>query len=643
MSTKSNLAIFATHSERASTPSGDPLFEYSPEAQLLFDPYNDRFLRANQIARHLLGLTETTLAEGRPSMVFGQDVPQLIVFTQAVLEKGHATMDRLVCRHASQTEMTFECHARRVQWSSSPAVLISLRDIEQRQQLQAAADAQDFMRKGAAEWRRIEKLFAEIERENQMILRAAGEGIYGLDANGLTTFVNPAAARMLGYRVDELVGRNMHRMLHHTHSDGSHYPACECPIYAAIKDGCVRHSVNEIFWRKDGSAFPVEYTSTPLKDSGSTIGAVVVFRDVSERKQAEDQLRQAMQELESLKLRLEQENAYLQEEIREEHNFHEIIGRSEVLGRIIRRIELVAPTEATVLITGESGTGKELIARAIHQDSQRADHPLIRVNCAAVPRELFESEFFGHVKGAFTGAMRDRAGRFELANGGTLFLDEIGEIPLELQSKLLRVLQEGQFERVGSDRTLETNVRLIAATNRDLKNEVAKGRFREDLYFRLNVFPIHAAPLRERSEDIPLLATHFLQLIGRRMGREGLHISEHYMQRLQTYHWPGNIRELQNLLERAVIVAPGPQVQIELPDAVSHQTSSNKRSDTDRAVILTEQERRERDKQVIVQALAQCNGKVFGPGGAAEALGLKPTTLASRIKRWGITMPESSV
>ena len=394
---------------------------------------------------------------------------------------------------------------------------------------------------------------------------------------------------------------------------------------------------DEVFWCEDGQPIPVEYTSTPIHEEGITIGAVAVFRGVSDRKQAERELRVAPEELESLKHRLELENAYLQQEIREEHHYHEIVGRSPALRKAIEQIELVAPTDATVLITGESGTGKELMARAIHQSSHRSERALIRVNCAAVPRELFESEFVGHVRGSFTGAVKDRPGRFELADGATLFLDEVGEIPVELQSKLLRVLQGGQFERVGSDRIRSIDVRLIAATNRDLRAEVAAGRFREDLYFRLNVFPINSAALRDRREDIPLLVAHFLQAIGRRFGRENLRVREADVRRLQAYDWPGNIHELQNLLERAVIVSPAGQLRLEMPTA----STTSERNDVPMSApspnrIPTEGERRKRDIAAIQQALQQSGGRVFGPGGAAEILAMKPTTLASRIKRWGI-------
>ena len=636
-----NLSLLKAVSPKEPTEPGsaDDLFELAPEAQLLIDPHADRLLAVNAAARDLLGYGIDELADLTPSHLIGSAIADFIVFTQAVLEKGRAWSDSLTCRNHQGENIDIECHAVCVSRAEGDLVLATFRDQTRQQHRWAESDANEFQRRGLSEWRRVERLFDEIERENQLLLQAAGEGIYGLDNEGHTTFVNPAAERMLGYSADELIGKDMHSMLHHTHADGSHYPACDCPIYAAFKDGMVHRVVDECFWRKDGSSFPVEYTSTPIIDEGHPIGAVVVFRDVSEQKDSEQRLHTALEELEKLKQRLEQENAYLQEEIREERSCGEILGRSEVVTRMVRRIELVAPTEAAVLITGESGTGKELIARAIHQSSTRSERPLIRVNCAAVARELFESEFFGHVKGAFTGAVRDRAGRFELADGGTLFLDEVGEIPLELQSKLLRVLQEGQFERVGDDRTLDADVRIIAATNRDLRQEVAEGRFREDLYFRLNVFPVHSASLSERPEDIPILASHFLQNACRRLGREGLRLSEADVQRMQAYEWPGNIRELENVLERAVIVSRRGQLRIELPESDTAVVNGPKPGAAEPAGLVTEFEQRQRDRTMIVEALKVSGGKVFGSGGAAELLGVKPTTLASRIKRWGIEKP----
>jgi transcriptional regulator with GAF, ATPase, and Fis domain len=372
-------------------------------------------------------------------------------------------------------------------------------------------------------------------------------------------------------------------------------------------------------------------------DHGFPVGAVIVFRDVTSRREADERLRLALQEVSQLRERLELENAYLQEEIRGDLH-HALIGRSAAVQLVIEQVQLVAPTEAAVLITGESGTGKELVARAIHEASQRRDRPLIRVNCAAIPRELFESEFFGHVRGAFTGALRDRVGRFDLADGGTLFLDEVGEIPLELQGKLLRVLQEGQFERVGDERTRRVNVRLIAATNRDLKAGMRRHAFREDLYYRLNVFPIECAPLRERTEDIPLLAAHFLEAVGRRMRVSGLRLTSGDIDRLRGYAWPGNVRELENVIERAAILARGGRLRFDLPDYLrlpTHPPETPRSSPP--SAFQTEAARRETYRAGLLAALEASGGKVFGPGGAAELLGVKPTTLASRLRALGIT------
>ncbi|MCB1723168.1 MAG: sigma 54-interacting transcriptional regulator [Chromatiaceae bacterium] len=616
------------------------LFESAPEAQLLLDPYADSVLAANAAARRLLGFAAERMPQLTASRLLGAGLDQLVVFTQAVLEKGEGWTDRLYYRDNQGELLRLECHAVRVMSPQGVAVLASVRDMRRQRGLREYADANEFMNRGLSEWRRVERLFAEIEQENRLILQAAGEGIYGVDTSGATTFVNPAAARMLGYGADELVGRNMHSLLHHTHTDGTHYPVGQCPIYAAFKDGVVHQVEDEVFWRKDGSAFPVEYTSTPIRKSGELVGAVVVFRDISERLETDRRLHRALEELGQLKRRLELENAYLQEQIDEDHNHQEIVGRSGALRQTIYQIEMVAPTDAAVLITGESGTGKELIARAIHQSSRRAERPLIRVNCAAVPRELFESEFFGHDKGAFTGALRNRAGRFELADGGTLFLDEVGEIPLELQSKLLRVLQEGQFERVGSERTQTTDVRIIAATNRDLAKDVSHGRFREDLYFRLNVFPVASVPLRDRPEDIPLLAAHFLRGACRRFARDEMRLSAADAARLQAYDWPGNVRELENAIERAVIISRNGQLRLDLPHSQLARSSTPSSGLRPATHLMTEHERKQRDRAMIVDALKACGGKVSGPGGAAELLGLKPTTLASRIKRWGIAVED---
>ena len=491
--------------------------------------------------------------------------------------------------------------------------------------------------------RTAERELTQAYADNKMILEAAGEGIYGLDCEGNTTFANPSAAAMLGYTVEELIGQSMHTLLHHTKKDGTHYHKENCPIYAAFKDGAVHHIEDDIFWGKDGTSIPVSFTSTPIRKGDKITGAVVVFKDITERKQAEEKIQKAYAEIQRMKERLEAENLYLQEEINTDHEFKDIIGQSRAVNQLLQQVELVAPTAASVLITGESGTGKELVARAIHERGSRSERPLIRVNCAAIPAELFESEFFGHVKGSFTGAVKDRAGRFELADGGTIFLDEVGEIPIALQSKLLRVLQEGQYERVGDERTKKVDVRLIAATNRNLQEEVAAGNFREDLYFRLNVFPVNVVPLRDRLDDIPLLTQHFLGMLSRKLNMPEPRLTNGSMKQLQSYPWKGNIRELQNVIERAIILSQGGALQFDLPGndvtpAEINHIASESEGEANEAdtVPYTETERIARDKGNIMRALALCDNKISGAGGAAELLGIKPTTLASRLKNMDI-------
>jgi len=344
----------------------------------------------------------------------------------------------------------------------------------------------------------------------------------------------------------------------------------------------------------------------------------------------------AFEEIERLKHRLEQENEYLRTEVLEAAAFGDIVGNSAALQAILRQIELVAPTDSTALITGESGVGKELIAREIHRRSARSERPMIRVNCASVPRELFESEFFGHVRGAFTGAVRDRIGRFALADGGTIFLDEVAEIPPELQSKLLRVLQEGEYERLGDERTRKTDARVIAATNRNLRKEVEDRTFREDLYYRLNVFPIEVPPLRRRPEDIPALAVHFICTVARKLNRTEPRLTQAVLMRLQAYDWPGNVRELQNVIERALITSPGSQLRIDLPESSNPGVAIRTASTEDEDPVLHEVEIRRREKENLQRALRRTHWKIYGPDGAAELLGVRPTTLISRIKKLGL-------
>jgi PAS domain S-box-containing protein len=494
--------------------------------------------------------------------------------------------------------------------------------------------------------RRREVAFEQLEELRltyELILGAAGEGIYGLDEKGLITFGNEAATDILGWKSEDVLGKHSHDVHHHSHEDGRNYPREDCPIYRSIEDGEVHRVENEVFWHTNGKPVPVEYTSTPIIKDGKPCGAVVIFRDVSERKKVEAQRELAYSEIKQLKEQLQLERDYLREEVNSTGKFGEIIGESEALQRVLAQVEAVAGTPASVLILGESGVGKEMIARAVHMHSDRAEKPLIKVNCASIPTELFESEFFGHVKGSFTGAHQDRVGRLQMADGGTLFLDEVGEIPLSQQGKLLRALQENEFERVGDHNTTTVNVRIIAATNRDLGEEVKAGRFREDLYYRLSVFPIEVPPLRKRVQDIVPLVSRFLEQSCRELGRPQLKITKSLMSQLQQHSWPGNIRELKNVVERAVISSTGSKLKMNL-DIDKLPSSTNAAPSVKDAIpntktFLTCSEFQELEKANIIAALEKANWKVWGENGAAELLEIKPSTLAYQIKSLNISRP----
>jgi formate hydrogenlyase transcriptional activator len=658
------------------------------------------------------------------------------------------------------------------------------------------------------ERKQAEEALQKSEERVRLILDSAAEGIFGCDSNGTCLFCNPAAVRLLGYHEpSELLGENMHTLEHHTRKDGTPFPIDECPIYVGFHENRGVHIDDDIFWRKDGTSFPVEYWSHPLVRDGKTVGAVITFLDITERKKAEEEVRKTEQrkcslleinnaiinnltqealfssayeairrvvpfdraafllfrpetkslkllsmdsdseseffrlekeydleeasvsawvldrqqlvmrgdlekeqqspgdkrlvaegiqsycvaplvamgnsigtftvwsesknryseddaellqevanqvalaianmksyeEIASLKARLEKENVYLQEEIRTEHNFEEIVGNSATLLELLRRVDQVAPADSSVLIYGETGTGKELIARAIHDRSTRKNRPLVKVNCSAISAGLVESELFGHVKGAFTGAFERRIGRFELADGGTIFLDEVGELPLETQVKLLRVLQEREFEPVGSNRSVRVDVRIIAATNRNLQESISAGSFRSDLYYRLNVFPLEVPPLRERRSDIPQLAMFFLTRYSRNLGKRMQGISAAATERLKSYSWPGNVRELQNVIERALILCHGPILELE-PDLISVSQSEALR-DTPREVGEAAQPAgpsssiktlEEVERAHISAVLEQTRGVVEGANGAAKTLGMHPNTLRHRMEKLGI-------
>ncbi|MBT5028633.1 MAG: sigma 54-interacting transcriptional regulator [Nitrospina sp.] len=349
-----------------------------------------------------------------------------------------------------------------------------------------------------------------------------------------------------------------------------------------------------------------------------------------ELEQSNLELKKANHELAFLRHKLEQENDDLRKEVRDRFCVDEMIGQSSALLDVMAQVDKISKSSASVLIEGETGTGKELIARAIHEKSDRGHRNFVKVNCASIPKELFESEFFGHIKGAFTGAVQERLGRFQYADSGTLFLDEVSEIPLELQGKLLRVLQEGSFERVGEDKTRKVDVRIIAASNRDFDEEMRQGRFRKDLYYRLGVCLVFTPPLRDRKEDIPILASHFWEKISKTVHCPSRAFTPDHIKQLQNYDWPGNIRELQNVIERALIVSSGENIYFDLKNKGPRRNTEIVQD------VISEEHSKAIEKENIAAALEKCNGKVYGPGGAAELLGVQPATLAYRIKKMGL-------
>jgi PAS domain S-box-containing protein len=463
--------------------------------------------------------------------------------------------------------------------------------------------------------RRLRMLEASEERFRRLFA-ASNDAIFLVDlATEEIVDVNPTACRMLGYIREELRGAPMSMVHPHEMDALRRFSA------SVLTEG--QGFTNELSClTRRGSYLSAEISASVIELDGRRCMLASV-RDISAR------------------TRLEEERRFLLEQLTQTEG--EILGESDALKRTLEAIRRVAPTQATVLVEGESGTGKELIARAIHEQSPRAERSLVRVNCAAVPPELFESEFFGHVKGSFTGATRDRIGRFELADGGTLFLDEVGEIPLALQSKLLRVLQEGSFERIGESHARTVDVRVIAATNRELRAEVAEGRFREDLFFRLSVFPVKVPPLRDRLEDIPVLAHHFVSTAARRLGVPVPRLTDADLRNLARYDWPGNVRELQNVIERGVILARGGRVHVDLRDIGVADEDLRPAAPVPPSALdpaeLTLDDVRALERRVIEVALEACNGKIYGDDGAAARLGLKPTTLSSRLKKMGIEKP----
>jgi PAS domain S-box-containing protein len=480
---------------------------------------------------------------------------------------------------------------------------------------------------------RLERRFLDLYESTPAMLHT-------VDADGRITAVSNHWLAKLGYARNEVIGRSILDFL----TGDSRQALMNGGLKELISHGDVQNVARQMITRT-GEVLDVLLSARAERDAtGSVVRLLVASKDMTERNRAEAKLREAYGEIARLKEELERERDYLREEVNLSMNFGRIIGNSPALGAMLARIEAVACTPASVLIVGETGSGKELVAHAIHARSRRADGPLVKVNCAAIPHELFESEFFGHVRGAFTGAHRDRVGRFELADGGTIFLDEVGEIPLALQGKLLRVLQEREFERVGDDRTRKVDVRVIAATNKDLEKAVDAGEFREDLYYRLGVFPVHVPPLRKRADDVVQLAAHFLEQVCRQFGRPCPPLAPGQTEALRRYDWPGNVRELKNVIERAVILSRGGALRLDLPlpgaHAVDAPPSARAPAIASAPDFLTEEQMREQQRTNLAAALRAAGGRISGKGGAAELLGIKPTTLADRMRSLGVERPQ---
>lgn len=478
---------------------------------------------------------------------------------------------------------------------------------------------------------------AREDSKYRQLYRATPAMLHTVDADGCIVTATDHWLQKMEYSREEVVGRSV--LDFYSESDLQKFS--DGQLQKLSGSGAFNNEPRQMVTRS-GKVLDLLMSAIPEHEStGEVRRMLVASKDVTERNRAERALRDALAENARLQKELERERDYLREEVNVAMNFGRIIGKSASLRQMLMQIEAVANTRATVLILGESGVGKELVARDIHGRSDRADSALVKVNCASVPKDLFESEFFGHVKGAFTGAHRDRIGRFQLADGGTIFLDEVGEIPLELQGKLLRVLQESEFEKVGDDRTRSVDVRVIAATNRNLESLVMDGEFREDLFYRLSVFPIEVPPLRDRRDDLVPLAQHFLEQTAAEFGRDPYGLTRAQAEAIEAYDWPGNVRELKNVIERAVILSKGNVLRLDLslPQGRVGSTMPTATPHAEPQGVLTEKQMRELQKQNLLAALKQTDWRVSGKQGAAALLGVKPTTLADRIKSFGIRRP----
>jgi len=643
------------------------IFDHSNDAIFVIDPGSDRFLDVNSKACDLLGYSRDEILSLPKGALHGGETPECLAFVRSVFENGSGWTDKLSFLTKAGEALPAEISASVIDLDGRTCMIALVRDITRRKRAEAALqrhseDLERLVAERTDQLRRSEEhqrvlleinnaIIANLERESlfdaiaQAVWRVVPFDraalylydplrdtlkLYALGGAHPLNEILPVGAEIprqgsrVGWVFDQrkpLVGNDM--------SKEPPWPSDQKVITSLVEAG-IRSYLLAPMITKRGATGTLALAS--LKTDCYSEGDAELLVEVAKQVALAVENMQAYEEIAGLKARLEQEKIYLQEEIKAEHNFGNIVGQSSTISRVLKGVETVAPTDATVLLLGETGTGKELIARALHDLSLRKDRALVRVNCAALPAGLIESELFGHEKGAFTGALARKIGRFELADGGSIFLDEIGDLSPDLQAKLLRVLQEGEFERVGSTSTLKVDVRVIAATHRDLEKASQEGTFRPDLYYRLSVFPISIPPLRERKEDIPLLVKHFVMKYNGKLGKRVETIAEKTMNALHDYSWPGNVRELENVIERAVIVSMGSQLELGewLPKPGITEMGA-------RILMLEELER-----EHIIKTLELTGWRVSGERGAAKLLGLKPTTLDARMKKLGITRKGAS-
>ena len=555
------------------------IFDHSNDAIFILDPEHDKIVEVNPRASDLLGYVRNDFLSMPISAIHPEEMPKLRAFARSVLDQGAGWTDELSCLTRSGGTLPAEISASTLEVGEQVYMIAMVRDITDR--------------------KRAEEANRERELQYRDLYENAPIAYFSLSADGIIQMANRKAADLVGYKIEELTGRSAFDLYADSESARK--------VFGRFKAGKEIRGEELEVRRSDGRSVWISLTVQPVHDpDGAVLGSRSMMADITREKQAQQ---------------------VLSDEVRAKYDYDEIVGNSPVLLEVMEKVQMVAPTDSTVLILGETGTGKELICRAIHHLSRRSSKPVVKLNCAAIPSGLIESELFGHEKGAFTGAVTQKQGRFELAHEGTIFLDEIGDIPLDMQPKLLRLLQEQEFERVGGTRTIKVDTRVITATHRDLQQMVQEGTFREDLFYRLNIFPITIPPFRERPEDIPLLARYFARRVCGRLGRTDSDFSEAALERLLEYSWPGNVRELENIVERAVILCAGGSIDAE---HIQVDVGSGPLPEGPFRTLETV------EKQHIVEALESTGGKVSGKGGAAELLGLKPTTLLARMKKKGI-------